>query len=108
MISENDLNSFENLGLEERIRRIEELLNGKEKPRPFELGMLLALTMANEMRLGKELGEDSAGLVSSWMEIHPESIVEEAIANAKEFLLNSETLTEKLKSSLISTPEESP
>ncbi|MDR1759997.1 MAG: hypothetical protein LBR60_05660 [Fibrobacter sp.] len=106
MISENDLNSFENLGLEERIRRIEELIAGKEKPRAFELGMLLALTMANEIRLGKALGEDSAELVSSWMEIHPESVVEEAIASAKEFLMNSEALTEKLKSSLISTPKE--
>lgn len=102
MMSENDLNSFENLGLEERIQRVESLLQEKKNPRAFELGMLLALKMANEIRLGKDLGEDSGELVASWMELYPESVVEEAISCAKEFLLHSDSLTEKLKTTLLS------
>ena len=85
MISEKDLQEFESLDLYEKISRIEQRLEGKENPKPFELGMLLALKMAVEIREQKELGSESAVLVARWADLYPESVVEEAISNAKEF-----------------------
>jgi hypothetical protein len=42
MISEKDLQEFEKLDLYEKISRIEKRIEGKQNPKPFELGMLLA------------------------------------------------------------------
>ena len=50
MISEKDLQEFESLDLYEKISRIEQRLEGKENPKPFELGMLLCFKMAVEIR----------------------------------------------------------
>ena len=101
MISEKDLQEFESLDLYEKISRIEQRLEGKENPKPFELGMLLALKMAVEIREQKSLGSESAVLVARWADLYPESVVEEAISNAKEFLLHSTSLVEKIRESLI-------
>lgn len=101
MISEKDLQEFQNLDLYEKVSRIEKRLEGKQNPKPFELGILLALKMAVEIREKKELGSESAILVSKWVEEYPESVVEEAISNAKEFLLHSTSLVDKIRETLI-------
>jgi len=101
MISEKDLQEFENLDLYEKISRIEKRIEGKQNPKPFELGMLLALKMAVEIREQKELGSESAVLVANWANEYPESVVEEAISNAKEFLLHSTSLVDKIRETLI-------
>lgn len=101
MATEKELKDLEAVGLDDKIARIEKLLEGKEKPRAFELGLLLALKMAKEIREGKELGSDSSYVVVEWTKQHPESIVNEAIAHAKEFLLNPGKLAEKIKESLL-------
>ncbi len=101
MISEKDLKDSENTTLDEKISRIEKMLEGKESPRAFELGMLLALKMAQEIREGKELGSESGQIVVEWTKKFPNSIVEEAIASAKEFLLNPGKLADKIKESLL-------
>ncbi|MFA6661854.1 MAG: hypothetical protein WCS56_02330 [Bacilli bacterium] len=101
MISEQDLKEMESLDLTGKISRITSLLKGREQPRSFELGILLALKMANEIREGKALGEDTAAIVAEWTQKYPESVVEEAIAHAKEFLLHSETLIEKLRKGIL-------
>ncbi len=92
---------MESLDLTGKISRISSLLEGREQPRSFELGILLALKMANEIREGKALGEDTAEIVAEWTEKYPNSVVEEAITHAKEFLLHSETLREKLRNGLL-------
>ena len=97
MISEKDLAELENIPFEQRIERVEKLLEGKTEPRAFELGLLLALKMGQEIREGKELGSESGDLVASWSGKHPDSVVEEAIAFAKEFLMNPAKLAEKIK-----------
>lgn len=97
MISEKDLAELENVPYEERITRVEKLLEGKSEPRAFELGLLLALKMGKELREGKELGSESGDMVASWVGRYPDSIVEEAIALAKEFLTNPAKLAEKIK-----------
>lgn len=101
MISEKDLAELENVPYEERISRVEKLLEGKENPRAFELGLLLALKMGQEIREKKPLGSESGDLVASWSGKYPESVVEEAIASAKEFLLHPTNLAEKIKSGVM-------
>ncbi|SHL74577.1 hypothetical protein SAMN05720487_1258 [Fibrobacter sp. UWT2] len=100
MISEKDLAELEKIPYEQRIERVEKLLEGKNEPRAFELGLLLALKMGQEIREGKELGSDSGDLVASWSGKHPDSVVEEAIAFAKEFLMNPAGIAEKIKRGL--------
>ena len=100
MISEKDLSELEKIPLDERITRVENLLKDKESPRPFELGLLLALKMGQEIREKKPLGSESGDLVASWSGKHPESVVEESIAFAKEFLLNPAKIAEKIKEGL--------
>ena len=106
MISEKDLAELENIPYEQRIERVEKLLEGKTEPRAFELGLLLALKMGQELREGKELGSTSGDLVASWNGKHPDSVVEEAIAFAKEFLMNPAKLAEKIKSGMLSAKED--
>ena len=106
MISEKDLAELENIPYEQRIERVEKLLEGKTEPRAFELGLLLALKMGQELREGKELGSESGDLVASWNGKHPASIIEEAIAFAKEFLMNPAKLAEKIKSGMLSAKED--
>lgn len=101
MISEEDLSKQENVPYEERITRIEKLLEGKEKPRAFELGLLLALKMGKEIREKKPLGSTTASTVAGWSQKYPASIVEEAIASAKEFLTNPAKLAERIKASML-------
>ena len=100
MISEKDLSELEKIPLEERITRVENLLKDKENPRAFELGLLLALKMGQEIREKKPLGSESGDLVASWSGKYPESIVEEAIASAREFMLNPAKIAEKIKAGL--------
>ena len=100
MISEKDLSELEKIPLEERITRVENLLKDKESPRAFELGLLLALKMGQEIREKKPLGSESGDLVASWSGKYPESIVEEAIASAREFMLNPAKIAEKIKEGL--------
>ena len=105
MISEKDLAELENIPYEQRIERVEKLLEGRESPRAFELGLLLALKMGQEIREGKELGSESGDLVASWSGKHPDSIVEEAIAFAKEFLMNPAKLAENIKQGMLKADE---
>ena len=100
MISEEDLTKQQNIPYEERISRIEKLLEGKEKPRAFELGFLLALKMGQEIREKKPLGSTTAKMVAEWNRTYPSSLVEEAIASAKEFLTNPAKLAEKIKAGM--------
>ena len=100
MISEKDLSELKNIPLAERITRVENLLKDKESPRAFELGLLLALKMGQEIREKKPLGSESGDLVASWSGKYPESIVEEAIASAREFMLNPAKIAEKIKEGL--------
>jgi len=100
MISEQDLKKLEKLSLEDKIIRVEELLNGKEKPRPVELGILLALKMGAEIQHGKALGSETAEMVADWAKKYPADFVDKAVADAKDFLLNASKLTNKLHESL--------
>lgn len=106
MISEKDLTELENIPYEERIKRVEKLLENKTSPRAFELGLLLALKMGQEIREKKPLGSESGDLVASWNGKYPNSIIEEAIANAKEFLIHPATIAEKIKSGMLKKNEE--
>ena len=73
--------------------------------RAFELGLLLALKMGQEIRDKKPLGSTTASLVASWNKTYPTSIVEEAIASAKEFLTNPAKLAEKIKATMLKANE---
>lgn len=103
MISQDDLTKQENVSIEERISRIEKLLEEKESPRAFELGLLLALKMGEEIRNKQPLGSTTGDIVKGWSEKYPSSVVEEAIASAKEFLLNPAKLAERIKANVLSS-----
>ena len=105
MISEKDFADLQNIPFEERISRVEKLLEGKESPRPFELGLLLALKMGQEIREKKPLGSESGDLVASWNGKYSEATVEEAIATAKEFMLHPASLVEKIKTGMMKQNE---
>ena len=101
MISEKDLTNSQNIPYEERIARIEKMLDGKESPRAFELGLLLALKMGQESREKKPLGSTTGDIVAGGSSKSPESVVEEAIAHAKQFLTNPGALAEKMKNIML-------
>ena len=105
-MTEKDLAELQNIPVEERIKRIEKLLDGKESPRAFELGLLLALKMGQEIRDKKPLGSESSELVASWSGKYPESVVEEAIASAKQFLLHPAKIAEQIKAGILSQNNE--
>ncbi|MCF0216609.1 MAG: hypothetical protein HUK21_09070 [Fibrobacteraceae bacterium] len=107
MISEKDLADLEKVPFEERVARIEKMVEGKEKPSAFELGLLLAVKMGQEIREKKPLGSDTENLVASWSGKHPDSVVEEAIAFAKEFLTHPGNLASKLKEQMLKPKTES-
>ena len=94
MISEKDLTQSQNIPYEERIRRIEKMIDAESEPKAFELGLLLALKMGQEIREKKPLGSTTGDIVAGWSSKYPESVVEEAIAHAKQFLTNPGTLAE--------------
>ena len=66
----------------------------------FELGLLLALKMGQEIREKKPLGSESGDLVVSWKDRYSEYVIEEAIASAKEFLLHPASIAEKIKAGM--------
>ena len=100
MISEKDLEELQKIPLDERVKRVEALLEKKEKPRGFELGLLLALKMGQEIREKKPLGSESGDLVASWSDKYSEYLIEEAIASAKEFMLHPGAIAEKIKAGM--------
>ena len=100
MISEKDLEELQKIPLDERVKRVEELLEKKENPRGFELGLLLALKMGQEIREKKPLGSESGDLVASWNDKYSEYVIEEAIASAKEFMLHPGKIAEKIKAGM--------
>ena len=100
MISEKDLEELQKIPLDERVKRVEALLETKENPRGFELGLLLALKMGQEIREKKPLGSESGDLVVSWKDKYSEYVIEEAIASAKEFLLHPASIAEKIKAGM--------
>lgn len=101
MISEKDLTHSQNIPFEERIARIEKMIEAEAEPKAFELGLLLALKMGQEIREKKPLGSTTGDIVAAWSSKYPESVVEEAIAHAKQFLTNPGALAEKMKNIML-------
>ncbi len=101
MISEKDLTNSQNIPYEERIARIEKMIESEEEPKAFELGLLLALKMGQEIREKKPLGSTTGEIVAAWSSKYSESVVEEAIAHAKQFLTNPGALVEKMKNIML-------
>jgi len=71
--------------LEDRITRLDTLI--AERPDPERgLGLRLALGLARELHQGLPLGSETADLLLAWKERFDESVVEEAIAQARVML----------------------
>lgn len=101
MISEKDLQEIESLGLNEKALRVEKLLEGKEKPSAFELGLYLALKMAQEIKTGQELGSTTGKIVAGWMQKYSPELVEQAIPLAKQFFTDPEKIANRIRSGLL-------
>ncbi len=102
MISEKDLKAIEDLGLDEKIARVERLLEGKERPRAIELGLYLALQMALEIRNGESLGSQSGKIVLAWTRKYPTELVEQAIPLAKQFFTDPQKIASRIREGLLS------
>ena len=107
MISEKDLTNSQNTPYEERIARIEKMIESEETPRAFELGLLLALKMGQEIREKKPLGSTTGDIVAGWTSKYTNEVVEEAIAHAKQFLTNPGALAEKMKNIMLKMKSQS-
>ena len=101
MISENDLKEIDSLGLEEKISRVNSLLENKENPKAFELALFVALKMAQEIKTGKELGSESGKIVAAWMQKYSAELVEETIPLAKQFFTNPEQIAARIREGLL-------
>ncbi len=101
MISENELKEIENLGLDEKIARVEKLLEGKEQPRAIELGLYLALQMALEIRNGESLGSHSGKIVLAWTKKYPAELIEQAIPLAKQFFTDPQKIASRIREGLL-------
>lgn len=99
-MSEEFRDKLEAANLEDNIKRVDYLLGNSKNINAQGLGIKLALEMTRELSQGKALGEVSGSLVVEWMKIHPESIVEEAIVVARQFLLKPETLASSIGAKL--------
>ncbi len=101
MISEKDLKAIEDLGLDEKIARVERLLDEKEQPRAIELGLYLALQMALEIRNGESLGSHSGKIVLDWTKKYPAELVEQAIPLAKQFFTDPQKIANRIREGLL-------
>ena len=95
-MSEEFRESLEAGKLEENIKRVNYLLGNSKNINAQGLGIKLALEMTLEISQGKQIGSESSKLIASWMKEHPESIVEEAIVVARQFLTNPQGLTDAI------------
>jgi hypothetical protein len=83
--------------LPETLARLDELIDRTENIERLRsgLGMRLALTMAQELREKRDLGELSGALVAGWVERHGQDSVDMAVAIAREFLLRPDQLAKE-------------
>ncbi len=97
--------------LPETLKRLDELIERTEHVDRLRsgLGMRLALTIANELREHRNLGEVSAALVADWTERFGQETVDMAVAVAREFLLRPDELAkefaERLQRAAVETTE---
>jgi hypothetical protein len=82
--------------IKKNIERVDYLLGQSAMPNAHALGMKLALIMALELKESVPVGQKSGDLVAQWVQEHPESLVEEAIAFARQFLLAPQDLVQEL------------
>lgn len=87
--------SLENGDLSEVEKRIEHLASADEAPTALSLGVRLAVAMAAEMRDGVPVGSRTGAMVAEWSRQWPRT-AEDAVAVARELLLNPGKLKEAL------------
>lgn len=91
------LKDMEGSDLNASLQRIESLLAQKDCPKPLHLGIQLALRIAQEMKEGKEPGAETAMLVSTWVERYGAERVDDAVAFARQFLLQPQEVRERIE-----------
>ena len=80
--------------LQGAIERVDALLaaTGDVEKLRAGLGIRLALGMAQELKQGQPLGEDTSALVAGWVEAFGQDAVDAAVDIAREFLTHPEDL----------------
>ena len=88
--------------LPETLKRLDDLISRTENIERLRsgLGMRLALSMAQELREHKDLGEDTGPLVADWVERFGQDSVDAAIAIAREFLIRPDQLAKEFAARL--------
>jgi hypothetical protein len=84
--------------LAKTLERLDALLGETKDPERLRMGMgvRLALGMAQEIRLGRPLGSDTADMVAAWTDEFGEDAVNRAVQVAREFLTRPDELKKAL------------
>ena len=96
--------------LPETLKRLDDLISRTENIERLRsgLGMRLALSMAQDLREHKDLGEDTGPLVAEWVERFGQETVDAAIAIAREFLIRPDELAKEFAARLNTQSASSP
>lgn len=91
---------IETASLEDSLTRISTLIESSANPKPLQLGILLALRIAKEMRDGRDPGEETALLVQEWASKYSTEMVDESVAFTRQFLLKPNELVDRISKQL--------
>ncbi len=99
-----DKNQFNQISLEESIKRIDSLLQSNppkdEEKLGFSLGLRLALEMALEIKNQIPLGQKSGLIISEWVKLYGETMAQNSVEVAREFLTKPDKMREGLEKRL--------
>ena len=104
-IKEEIKNRLETSELSEILERIDHLMEEEKEIEVHHVGMKVALIMANELKEGKALGEDSGKELLNWKGYFSEDEMNEVVACARQYLLTPEKLAESLSKRLFEGEE---
>jgi hypothetical protein len=101
------LRQLETADLDENLKRVDYLLKGSQSAQAHGLGIKLALLIAKELQEGLEVGSLSGDAIRQWNREFPESVVEEAVVMARQFLLDPAKIKSKIRQKLDNLKAES-
>jgi len=86
-IPEEYRKSLETETITEQLARIDTLIASSKEVSAYNLGIKLALVMAQEIKEGKAPGTDSGLIIKEWAENYYPEFLEEVVGYAREFIL---------------------
>ncbi len=98
---------LESSDLSEIIERIDYLIEEESNDvEPHQVGLKVAVLMADELKNGKALGEDSSKELLKWKGYFTPTELDEVVKSARQYLLEPEKLAENLAKRLFEEGED--